>query len=130
MKALQRELQFLFGNNTLGVTRVNAWLENNDKLGVAFTRQMAYKEIRMLFPFRKETHSRVYQFLALPELDQALEEGLCKWDEEEEYAGEPAEDSEDEQMPSTSQAARNSLRALYGGNSHFESLSMSNSANY
>jgi len=112
MEALQRELEFLFGKRTLGVTRVSDWLEQNAALGVDFTRQRAFKEIRLLFPFKKETHSRVYQFFLLPELDQALDDGLMQWNGESGQATQEA-DSEEE-LPSTSAAARNSLRALYG----------------
>jgi hypothetical protein len=127
MAALCKELQFLFGAGTLGVTRVASWVTNNSTLGDDFTRQRAYKEIRLLFPFRKETHHRIYNFFGLEELDQALDDGLTKWECEEERLDQ--DDFEEERGPSTSQAARNSLRALYGASpSSTRAFSMSNSA--
>lgn len=126
MSALCKELQFLFGTGTLGVTRVSDWVTNNNTLGDDFTRQRAYKEIRLLFPYRKETHPRIFNFIGLQDLDQALDEGLTKWKTEEEKMD--PEEFEEEQGPTTSQAARNSLRALYGASPVSTRLSMSNSA--
>lgn len=121
MKALHRELAFLFGDGTLGVTRVSEWLEHESTMGDKFTRQRAFKEIRLLFPYRKETHSRIYQFFLLPELDQALDDGLTEWNEEGRADADP--ESDDDLTPSTSASTKTSLRALYGNFTLPDSLS-------
>ena len=111
MEALYKETSFLFGQNTMGVKKIGKWLEAESEKGGSFTRQVAFKMIRELFPFKKETHARIYEFFQLKKLDQELDEGLGRWsnDTEQQNSLELSENEEEGPNP------RMTLMAMYRG---------------
>ena len=108
---LHKETSFLFGKETMGVKKIGKWLEAEKGPKGQFTRQVAFKMIRELFPYKKETHGKIFEFFQLAKLDNELDEGLDRWNGEEEERSDLELSENEEEGPNP----RMTLMAMYGG---------------
>jgi hypothetical protein len=93
VKETRTNLATLFSDSSIGVVRLDEWLEA-EQMDKNFDKQQAVTKLREFFPYPREVHEKAYNFLGLKECDRHLDDGIADWND---YQQDPPGYSSDEE---------------------------------